>query len=184
MRAVRKVCNPGFVMGPVCYGLPRSGMRDGLVDGRAGKRKWERVVGAFITQLVAVAADHARLESTQDLEGLMGTMEGEPVYEFHPLGKCFKGMANTRRYYEHFMANVQQRILGAEMISESIGSSGVVEEYNVTVQHDGDAGPTVHRIMAILTFGEQALSGERMYSDEKFFRFLVGPLWNELEPMG
>ena len=140
-------------------------------------------MGAFITHLVAVAADHARLEATQDFEGLMGTMEGEPVYEFHPLGKYFKGMDNTRRYYEHFMAHVQQRIHGSQMISEAIGASGVVQEYDVTVQHDGDAEPTVHRIMAILTFGDQALSGERMYSDEKFFRFLTGPLWNELEPL-
>jgi hypothetical protein len=138
-------------------------------------------MGAFITHLVAVAADHARLEATQDLEGLMATMEGEPVYEFYPLGKRFKGMAETRRYYEHFMANVQSRLRGADKISEAVGASGVVEEYSITVQHDGDAEPTVHRIMAILTFGDQALSGERMYSDEKFFRFLIGPLWNELE---
>ena len=141
-------------------------------------------MSAFITQLVAVGADHARLEATQDLEGLMATMEGEPVYEFHPLGKCFRGMANTRRYYEHFMAYVQQRICGSEMVSEAIGASGVVQEYDVTVQHDGDAEPTVHRIMAILTFGDQALSGERMYSDDKFFRFLTGPLWDELEVLG
>lgn len=138
-------------------------------------------MGAFITHLVAVAADHARLEATQDLEGLMATMEGEPVYEFYPLGKRFKGMAETRRYYEHFMANVQSRLRGADKISEAVGASGVVEEYSITVQHDGDAEPSVHRIMAILTFGDQALSGERMYSDEKFFRFLIGPLWNELE---
>lgn len=139
---------------------------------------------ASMTQLVAVAADHARLEATQDLEGLMATMEGEPVYEFHPLGKKFTGMAETRRYYEHFMANVQPRLRGAEMVSEAIGEAGVVQEFNVTVQHDGDAAPTVHRIMAILTFGDNALSGERMYSDDRFFEFLIGPLWNELEPIG
>ncbi len=139
---------------------------------------------ASVAKLVSIGVAHAELEATQDLEGLLATMEGEPVYEFHPLGKQFRGMANTRRYYEHFMAYVQPRIRGSAMISECIGPAGVVQEYTVTAHHDGDAEPTAHRIMAILTFGENALSGERMYSDEKFFRLLAGPLWDELEPVG
>ncbi|MDD3797789.1 MAG: hypothetical protein PHE36_01275 [Novosphingobium sp.] len=136
-----------------------------------------------ISKLVSIAVAHAELESTQDLDALLATMEGEPVYEFHPLGKRFCGMANTRRYYTHFMQDVQPRILGFSQISEAIGNEGMVQEYTVTVAHEGDAEPAVHRIMAILTFGEQGLSGERMYCDDKFFRTLVGPLWDELEPV-
>ncbi|OCC22498.1 hypothetical protein MB02_16710 [Croceicoccus estronivorus] len=136
-----------------------------------------------LAKLVSIGVAHAEIETTQDLEGLLATMEGEPVYEFYPLGRRFRGMAETRRYYEHFMKDVQPRILGATMFSEAIGSEGLVQEYTVTVAHEGDAEPTVHRIMAILTFGEQGLSGERMYSDDKFFRTLVGPLWDELEPI-
>lgn len=138
---------------------------------------------ASIAKLVSIGVAHAEIEATQDLEGLLATMEGEPVYEFYPLGKRFEGMDTTRRYYEHFMANVQPRIRGAEMHSEGIGEAGLVQEYSVTVQHDGEAQPTVHRIMAILTFGDTALTGERMYSDEKFFRMLTGPIWDELEPI-
>jgi hypothetical protein len=134
-------------------------------------------------QLVSVAIAHAELEAGQDLEALLGTMEGEPVYEFYPLGKRFSGMANTRRYYEHFFREVQPRIINYTPLSESIGADGVVQEFSITVQHAGETSPAVHRIMAILTFGAERLSGERMFSDDKFFQFLVGPLWDELEPI-
>ena len=137
-----------------------------------------------LSKLVTIGVAHAELEATQDIEGLLGTMEGEPVYEFHPLGRCFRGMANTRRYYEHFMANVQPCMRGFTQRSEAIGDEGLVQEFAVTVAHEGDAEPTTHSVMAILTFGESGLSGERIYSDEKFFRILVGPLWDELEPIG
>jgi len=138
---------------------------------------------ASTVQLVAAAYEHARTESIGDLEGILATMEGEPVYEFYPVGLCFRGMASTRRYYEHFVADVRARIAGSELHSESIGDAGVVQEYTVTLTHPGDTQPTSHRIIAVLTFGEQGLSGERMYSDDKLFRTLVGPLWHELEPI-
>ncbi len=136
-----------------------------------------------LSKLVAIGAAHAELEATQDLEGLLATMEGEPVYEFHPLGRCFRGMARTRRYYEHFMANVQPTMRGYRQRSEGIGSEGLVQEYAVTVAHPGEAETTTHSVMAILTFGKEGLSGERIYSDEKFLRLLAGPLWAELEPI-
>lgn len=139
---------------------------------------------APLSKLVSIGVAHAEIESTQDLEALLATMEGEPVYEFYPLGKRFCGMDKVRRYYTHFMADVQKRMVGFQQVSEAIGNEGLVQEYAVTVLHAGDTEPTTHRIMAILTFGEQGLSGERMYCDDKFFRTLVGPLWDELEPIG
>lgn len=138
---------------------------------------------ASMVQLVAAAHEHSRTESIGDLEGIMATMEGEPVYEFYPVGLCFRGMANTRRYYEHFVSAVRARIVGSTLHSEAIGEAGVVQEYTVSLTHPGDAQPTSHRIIAILTFGEQGLSGERMYSDERLFRTLLGPVWEELEPV-
>ena len=105
------------------------------------------------------------MDSIAPVPGTCLFFGGEPLVS--------EGLYSESRY--------ELRLRGADKISEAVGASGVVEEYSITVQHDGDAEPTVHRIMAILTFGDQALSGERMYSDEKFFRFLIGPLWNELE---
>jgi len=147
-----------------------------------GQKSQEEKLAAS-QQLVSVAIAHAALEATQDLEALLGTMEGEPVYEFYPLGRRFIGMANTRRYYEHFLREVQPRIITYTALSESIGAAGVVQEFSVTVGHQGEDQPTEHRIMAILTFGNARLSGERMFSDDKFFKLLVGPLWDALEPI-
>lgn len=134
-----------------------------------------------LINLIAVAHRHAVTEGGQDVDAIMATMEGEPVYELYPVGKRFAGMANTRRYYEHFVSHVQPRMRGASAVSQSVGPDGLVEEYTISAVLDGAAAPSTHRVMAILTFGEQGLSGERIYSDEAFLRTLVGPLWDELE---
>ena len=94
-------------------------------------------------------------------------------------------MDRTRRYYEHFIANVRARITGFEQHSEWIGPDGAVQEYSVSVTApDVAGGIATYRILGILTFGETGLSGERLYADDAFFRILIGPLWDELVPIG
>lgn len=134
-----------------------------------------------LLQLVAIAAAHAELESGKDIEALLATMEGEPVYDFYPVGKRFRGMANTRRYYRHFFDELQPRIVAFTFVSEAIGEAGAFMEYIVRVRHADNEDLVDHRVLGILTFGEQALTGERLYADERFFRMLTGPLWDELE---
>lgn len=134
-----------------------------------------------ILHLSSVAHRHADTEADGNLDGILATLEGEPVYEFYPLGRRFRGMANTRRYYEHFISTVRPRVIGAVLHNEAIGPGGVVQEYTVTARSDEDQPPSAHRVMAILTFGSERLSGDRMFSDERFFRLLIGPLWEELE---
>lgn len=136
-----------------------------------------------LIQLIAIAHQHALTEGGQDVDAIMATMEGEPVYELYPIGMRFSGMANTRRYYEHFVSDVQKRICGMTAISQSFGSEGVVQEYTLSIITEGATTPTLHRVMAILTFGASGINGERIYSDEKFLRTLVGPLWSKLEPI-
>jgi hypothetical protein len=138
---------------------------------------------APLQSLLAIAQRHAEAEGGQDVEAILSTMEGEPVYEFHPLGKRFTGMANTRRFYRHFIDAVQPRMIGSTLISEASGPYGVTQEYDVELTLIGESAPSRHRIMAILVFGERALSGERMYAGERLFRTLAGPLWDELEPI-
>jgi hypothetical protein len=133
--------------------------------------------------LIVAATRHAELEGVGDLEGLMATMEGEPIYDFYPLGKRFQGMANTRRYYAHFIANMLPMIVGFTQHTEWIGEGGVIQEYTIRVQHPGEDTPTAHRIVSALTFGAERLSGERMYSDNKLFKAMAGPLWDELTPI-
>ena len=47
---------------------------------------------ASLSKLISVGVAHAELESGHDLEALMGTMEGEPIYDLYPVGKRFQGM--------------------------------------------------------------------------------------------
>lgn len=134
-------------------------------------------------QLVATANRHAEAEGAGDLEAILATMEGEPVYEFYPARRCFRGMEQTRRFYEHFISDVRVRMRGARSIGEWIGALGVVQEYEILIQCDGAVAPSSHRIIALLKFGAEGLSGERMYADDTLLRTLCGPLWDELEPI-
>ncbi|WP_157218135.1 nuclear transport factor 2 family protein [Flavisphingomonas formosensis] len=134
--------------------------------------------------LSCVAYRHAETEGAGDLDAILATMEDEPVYDFYPVARRFRGMDRTRRYYRHFIADVRPRIAGFEQHSEWIGPDGAVQEYSVTViDPEADGGTRTYRILGILTFGDVLLSGERLYADEAFFRILIGPLWDELEPI-
>ncbi|SNS61170.1 hypothetical protein SAMN06295912_11070 [Sphingomonas laterariae] len=136
-----------------------------------------------ITALIVAAHNHASAEALGDIDAILATMEGEPVYDFYPVGRRFSGMDRTRRYYRHFVDNVMPRIAGYQLHQEWLGEGGVVQEYSVDVRDESGDGLTRHRILGILTFGEALLSGERLYADEAFFRILIGPIWDELEPI-
>ena len=138
-----------------------------------------------ITGLIVAAYNHAVAEAAGDIDAIMATMEGEPVYDFYPIARRFSGWERTRRYYDHFVAHVMQRITGYELHHEWVGEGGVIQEYSVMVAPEtGGGDPVCHRVLGILTFGEDRLSGERLYADEAFFRMLLGPIWDELEPIG
>lgn len=132
-------------------------------------------------ELVEIARRHAEREAAADLEGTLATLEAEPVYELHPVGLRLRGMELTRRYYEDFFERALPRTLGYELRTEWVGESGLLQEYDITCRTA--RGDETFRVLSILKFGQHALSGERLYADEQFFRFLFGPLWSELEPI-
>lgn len=133
------------------------------------------------TELIDVAHRHAAAEAAADIDGTLATLEGEPVYELYPVGRQLRGMANVRRYYEYFFAQVLRDTLGYELRNAWVNDVGLLEEYDIDCRIDG--APQTFRVLSILKFGERALTGERLYADEKFFRFLFGPLWAETEPL-
>jgi len=132
-------------------------------------------------ELVKVALKHAQAEGSGDMANTLGTLEAEPIYELYPVGRKMIGMQNTRRYYEHFFAEVQPRIMGWEMIAEWIGDDGLLQEYSLTYKYDGGPAKTF-RIIGILTFGETKLSGERLYADEELLKIMFAPIWDEMAP--
>ncbi|WP_380872832.1 hypothetical protein ACFB49_37360 [Sphingomonas sp. DBB INV C78] len=135
-----------------------------------------------ILSLIVTAHRHAEAEGSGDMDAILATLEGEPVYDFYPVSRRFTGMDRTRRYYRHFIDTVMPLIAGFDLRDEWVGDAGVIQEYDVTLKA-ADGPATRHRILGILTFGEERLSGERLYADEAFFRILIGPIWDELEPI-
>ena len=132
--------------------------------------------------LTRIALQHAKAEGEGDLAGTLATLEADPVYELYPVGLKLRGMSGARRYYEYFFAAVAPRIAGYQLISESVGPVGVVQEYDLDISI-GTAPLRRYRILGILTFGTEALSGERLYADTALLEFMFETVWSELVPV-
>jgi hypothetical protein len=133
-------------------------------------------------QFVEIARRHAFHEGAGDIEGVMATLDPEPEYRFYPLGLGFRGTAQARRFYEVFVREVRPQLLGYAVHGEWLGDSGLAQEYSIDARtNDGTA--TTYRVLSILMFGQNGLSGECLYASEAFFRFLAGSMWNELQPV-
>ena len=137
---------------------------------------------ASLSQLVETGLRHSMAEAAGDLAGTLATLEGEPVYELFPVGLQLRGMDGARRYYEYFFRAAAARMAGYRLLHEWISEQGVLQEYDIDCRCDGGTVKTF-RVIGILKFGVNALSGERLYADEEFLRILFGPLWSELEPI-
>ena len=135
-----------------------------------------------IARLIQIAHAHAAAEANGDLEATMATLEAEPVYDFHPVGLRMTGAKLTRRYYEHFFANVGPRIAGFALLGEWVNDLGVLQEYTVRYRYDDGRERELY-ILGLFTFGKERLSGERLYADTEFLGLLFGPVWNDLTPI-
>jgi hypothetical protein len=132
-------------------------------------------------ELVAIALAHARSEAGDDIELTLSTLEANPVYELQPVGRVLRGMAAARRYYEHFFARFRPLVRGYELRGEWVTDEGVGQEYVITLATE--AGEERHHVIGILTFGETALSGERVYASERLLRLMFGSAYEESEPL-
>ena len=134
--------------------------------------------------LIDAANAHVVAEGAADYDATLATLEGDPVYELLPVGLRMRGMDAAKRYYRHFFANVQPRMNTekATVHGSWLGETGLTIEY--TVYYRGrDEIERPYRILGILTFGEKALTGERVYADEELLKEMFAPIWDELEPM-
>jgi hypothetical protein len=131
--------------------------------------------------LVEVALRHSTAEAGFDLAGTLATLESDPVYELFPVALRMEGMDLARRYYEHYFAEVAPRIVSFRLIGRWVNEQGLNEEYGIVYKPDGEE-PRPYRILGILTFGENLLSGERIYADTELLKIMFAPIWNELKP--
>ena len=133
-------------------------------------------------QLIDIAHRHARVEGEGDIEAVMATLDPNPTYRFYPIGLGFSGTDNARRFYEVFMREVKPRLLRYSLDGEWLGDTGVAQEYSITARGP-DNCETTYQVLGILTFGENGLSGERLYASDGFFRLLTGSMWDALQPI-
>ena len=132
-------------------------------------------------EMLELGTRHARLEAERDLDALMDTLVGEPVYEFHPLGRTLRGGAAVRRYYEQFFADFMEKIVGYELVDEWVNERSVAQEYAITLQVDGR--PETHRVIGVLYAEGALLGGERIYGGERIVRLMAGKMFDELEEL-
>ena len=135
-------------------------------------------------ELLKIAHQHVAAEGARDYAATLATLESEPVYELFPVGLRMRGMDAAERYYRHFFDNVAPCFDPDSMVlhGEWPGETGVAIEYTVRYRFP-DGRQKAFRILGILTYGERALTGERVYADEELLRIMFAPLWDEMEPI-
>lgn len=129
------------------------------------------------------ALDYSSAIERGDLDAVLAQLAPEPVFELYPIARRFKGTAKVRRHFQYFLAEAQSRIVGFKSRSEWIGDSGIGHELDLTVSLSGSASLSTHRVFRVISIVDGKVVGERIYSDEKMLRHLIGPLWNSPEPI-
>lgn len=141
-----------------------------------------RAVDCAGRDALAIAHAHAEAEASGDLSTTLGTLDNDPVYEFQPVGRIFRGKDVARRYYEHFFGEFSPLIEGFEVRGEWTTPEGLGQEYTVWIR--GPRGSVErHDIIGILVFGTSGLAGERIYAGERLLRLMLGPVYDETTPL-
>lgn len=139
-------------------------------------------MSASLEERIAIARAHAAAERRGDMEATMATLEPDPLYELLPVGRAFRGSDAARRYYEHFFTSFRPLARSSELHSEWANETGVAQEYTIHLRF-GDGREERHRLVAILTFGESKLAGERVYADDRLLRLMFGPAYDLASPI-
>jgi hypothetical protein len=133
-------------------------------------------------RLIELARAHATAEGGGDMQATLATLERDPVYELQPVGLAFRGMEGARLFYTHFFSSFQPLIEDYELRSEFVGDEGVAQEYVIALRFP-DGRRERHPVLGILTFGREALSGERVWASERLLRLMFGPAYETATPV-
>jgi hypothetical protein len=124
---------------------------------------------------------HAQLEAEGDLEGTMATLVDDPVYEFWPIGRRARGREAISRYYQHLFDVFIPKQRGYRLVDEWLSEGSLAQEYAIEI--NGEHGPVTHQVIGILWAEGALMGGERIWASEECLREMVGPLFEELEPI-
>jgi hypothetical protein len=140
-------------------------------------------MGRSREEWIALAHAHATSEGAGDFDGVLATLEADPVYELQPVGLAFRGLDAARVFYRHFFASFQPLIDSYSLRSEWVGDDGAAQEYVIRLLFP-EGRRESHRVIGVLTFGRDALSGERVWASERLLRLMFGPAYELARPIG
>ncbi len=124
---------------------------------------------------------HAQLEAEGKLDLVMDTLVADPVYEFWPIGLRMRGRDQVRRYYEHLISTFYGEQKSYRLIEEWLSERSLAQEYEMVVKFD--TGIEAHHVIGILFAENGLLGGERIWGSKAILKKMVGPVWDELEPI-
>jgi hypothetical protein len=132
-------------------------------------------MGDDVTASAAKVHEHLEAEAQLDLERTLASMQAPYYYEVWPAGHRMEGYENARAYYEFHFRTLRPRMRASTAVGEWENGEGVVIERDVQVEQE-DGTTTHYRVLAVLTVGEEGVTGERIYASPEFCRLVFGDL--------
>lgn len=122
---------------------------------------------------------HVLAENRRSIEGLLGTLCAEPVYEVMATGERFVGREGVAGFYTGLFEGMPDATF--DLVSVTIGENGVVEESVLRGTHTGTlfgiaaTGRSVRLPLTIVfPYAEDAFLGERLYFDLRTLHAQLG----------
>jgi hypothetical protein len=116
---------------------------------------------------------HANLETKLDLEGVLGTLVDNPIYEFHPDRLKLEGKENIREFYQNHFDSFFPLIKSHVLINECWDTHSACLEYDLYLKEPYDPN-RAYRINVVLTERNSLLIGERFYVENELARLMAG----------
>lgn len=125
-----------------------------------------------IEEMKKLVQKHAALESSHDVEGVLGTLVEDPVYEIYPSRLKLEGKENVRAFYREHFSSFFPRIASFQLINEWWNPESACLEYDLFLKAPYDKKS--YRILVILTAKNNLLLGERFYINEELAHLMSG----------
>ena len=139
-------------------------------------------------EIERLALEHTTAESEDpiDVDRIMATMVPDPTFAFYPLRRSFTGGEVTRRYYTEGYPAFVRRLAGYQVLDQWLSGRSFVQEYWIDVTRTDGSGVDRFNVVSMMPAAPEAglLAGETLYCDDELVRALLGPVYDQLAPIG